>query len=282
SACTTRAGPRWRRASSTRCRVAPWRCAPPGPCLPTRSTPSPSRPCASGASTCAARRRPCSRTRPSGPRTPWSRWAAATRAPGTRARTTRTGSSTTPQARTSTPCARSATRSSAASGRCWPGSASTPWRERLVSRRRRTERDGLRTRRHRAAPAAGRVGERQGALRGGDGAVGGGGERQVGRAGAGGGQRELDGVGGGPVPGERRCDRAHLLVPGGEQEGGRAPVGLRADEVEPVVGVGELALAVGGHGAARVDVRVDERREGAGRLDDGVEVEPDLAQEAEV
>ena len=57
------------------------------------------------------------------------------------------------------------------------------------------------------------------------------------------------------VAGDRRRDRARLLVAGEQQEGRRAPVALHADRVEARLGMRELAVAVRRDGAAGMHVR---------------------------
>ena len=96
------------------------------------------------------------------------------------------------------------------------------------------------------------------------------------------GEDEVDLAGGLPVAGEGGDDGADLLVAGAQQEGRRAAVALHADDVDALVGVGELLDAVRRHRAARVHVRVDQRSERARCLDAVVEVEPQLGQQREV
>ena len=85
-----------------------------------------------------------------------------------------------------------------------------------------------------------------------------------------------------PVAGQRRDDRADLLVAGAQQEGRRAPVALHADNVDAGVGVRELVDAVRRHRPARVQVGVDQRRQRARRLDAIVELQAQLAQQRQI
>ena len=110
----------------------------------------------------------------------------------------------------------------------------------------------------------------------------GGAGREAAAAHAGLGEDELDLAGGLPVAVEGGDDGADLLVAGAQQEGRRAAVALHADDVDALVGVGELVDAVRRHRAAGVQVGVDQRSERARRLDAVVEVEPQLGQQREV
>jgi hypothetical protein len=64
--------------------------------------------------------------------------------------------------------------------------------------------------------------------------------------------------GAGAVAGQGGYHRADLLVAGGQQEGGSAAVALHPYDHVAGFGVGELGDTVGGHGAAGVDVGVDQ------------------------
>ena len=61
------------------------------------------------------------------------------------------------------------------------------------------------------------------------------------------------------VAGDRRDNRARLLVAGQQQEGRRAAVALDADGVEARLRMGELAMAVRRDRAAGVQVGIDQR-----------------------
>src|SRR5260370_18995505 len=52
-------------------------------------------------------------------------------------------------------------------------------------------------------------------------------------------QHQFDPAGGFPVAGERGDNRAHLLIPGEREEGGRASIALHPHDVEVLFGVGE-------------------------------------------
>ena len=95
-------------------------------------------------------------------------------------------------------------------------------------------------------------------------------------------QHELHPIGRLHVAGDRRRDRAHLLVAGQQQEGRRPPVALDADRVEAGLGMGQLAMAVRRHGAAGMLVRVDQRPERLGAFQPRIELEPQLARELQV
>ena len=84
------------------------------------------------------------------------------------------------------------------------------------------------------------------------------------------------------VAGDLGDDRAHLLVARRHQEGRRPSVGLRADDEEARLRMRELGRAVRRHGAAGVQVRVDQRRQRRRRLDRRIERHPQLAQHAEI
>ena len=84
------------------------------------------------------------------------------------------------------------------------------------------------------------------------------------------------------VAGEFGHDRAHLLIAGRHQEGRRATIGFRADDGEAGFGVREFGDAVRRHGAAGMEVRIDERRESRRCLDCRIELDAQLAQEGEV
>ena len=99
---------------------------------------------------------------------------------------------------------------------------------------------------------------------------------------AGFGQHELHLAGRGVVACDLGDDGAHLLVAGGHQEGRRAPVGLGADDEEAWLGMGQFLDAMRRHGAAGVDIRVDQRRKRGRRLDGGIEAKAQFAQEREV
>src|SRR5690606_13941739 len=92
-------------------------------------------------------------------------------------------------------------------------------------------------------------------------------------------EREVHAVGGGEVSGDRGGDGADLLVPGHGQERGGAAVGLHAHQVDALFGVGELAVAVRGDGAAGVLVRVDQRGQGGRGLQTLVQVQAQFVQE---
>ena len=62
-------------------------------------------------------------------------------------------------------------------------------------------------------------------------------------------------------------DRAHLLVAGSHQEGRRAAIGFAADDGEIGFGLRELGDAVRRHGAAGMEIRIDQRRQRRRRLD---------------
>ena len=74
----------------------------------------------------------------------------------------------------------------------------------------------------------------------------------------------------------------YLLIACGQEEGGRAAVGLRAHDDQPRLRVAELVDAVRGHRAAGMDVGVDERGEPGRRLDGRIERNADLAKERKV
>src|SRR5690606_6921885 len=77
-------------------------------------------------------------------------------------------------------------------------------------------------------------------------------------------------------------DRPRLLVAGEHQERGRAAVALRTHRVEAGLGMSQLRLAMRRHRAARVRVRVDQGSQAYRSLGHRVEVEPELAREAQV
>jgi hypothetical protein len=78
------------------------------------------------------------------------------------------------------------------------------------------------------------------------------------------------------VAGEGGHDRADLLVAGGQQEGGGAAVALHPHDHIAGFGVGELGDPVGGHGAAGVDIGVDERAQRGRALQTGLKGQPKL------
>lgn len=96
------------------------------------------------------------------------------------------------------------------------------------------------------------------------------------------GEGEFDAVGCFDVPGDGGDDGADLLVSGHGQEGGGAAVGLHADEVDALFGVGQFAVAVRVDGAAGMLVGVDQRGEVHRGLEAFVEAEADLGEEREV
>jgi len=105
---------------------------------------------------------------------------------------------------------------------------------------------------------------------------------QVGGADPGLGQVELDGVGGLAVPCDRGDHGADLLVTGGQQERRSAPAALGTGDVETLLRVCQLALAVRRDGAAAVEVGIDHGCELHRRLGGRVELDPDLAQHLQV
>ena len=73
--------------------------------------------------------------------------------------------------------------------------------------------------------------------------------------------------------------RADLLVSGCHQEGRRAAVGFGADNDETGLGMREFGDAVRRDGAAGMEIRIDQRRKLRRRLDGGVELDTQFAQE---
>ena len=80
------------------------------------------------------------------------------------------------------------------------------------------------------------------------------------------------------IPGEVGGHATHLLIAGECEEGRCATVGLRADDIEIRLGLGELAGTGRGDGTAGVDVRVDLGSDACDRLERAVEVGPELSQ----
>ena len=89
-------------------------------------------------------------------------------------------------------------------------------------------------------------------------------------------------AGGRVVAGDLGHHRAHLLVAGRHEEGRRAAIGLRADDVEAGFGMRELGRSVRRHRAAGMQVGIDQRRQRRRRLDRRVERHPQLAQHAKI
>ena len=84
------------------------------------------------------------------------------------------------------------------------------------------------------------------------------------------------------VPGEFGDDAADLLVAGQRQERRRPAVGLHPHQIEPWLGMGQLGDSVRRDGAAGVHVRVDLWGQPHRRLQDRVQLEPQLRQERQI
>ena len=68
------------------------------------------------------------------------------------------------------------------------------------------------------------------------------------------------------IAGDVGNDRAHLLVAGRHQKRRRASIGFRADDDEAWFGMGEFGDAMRRHGAAGVEIRIDQRRQSSAAL----------------
>src|SRR5699024_7190450 len=108
------------------------------------------------------------------------------------------------------------------------------------------------------------------------------GPTQIGGADTGLRQIQFHQVGSSTVPGQRRGDRADLLIAGSHQERWGASVALHADNVEARFRVGEFAFAVGTHGAAGVEFRVYQRAQCAGSFHNLVHIQAELRKDAQI
>ena len=80
------------------------------------------------------------------------------------------------------------------------------------------------------------------------------------------------------VPGKFCDDRAHLLIARGHQESWRAAIAFHSDDEEILFRVAEFDHAMRAHGAAGMQVGVDQRREGRRGFDHGIKREAQFGQ----
>ena len=81
---------------------------------------------------------------------------------------------------------------------------------------------------------------------------------------------------------DRSRDRPDLLIARHQQEGRRPPIALDTHCVEAGLGVRELAVAMRRHGAAGVDVRIDQRTKRPRALEPGIKLDPKLPRKRQV
>ena len=95
-------------------------------------------------------------------------------------------------------------------------------------------------------------------------------------------QIELDARGGFMIARERGGDRAHLLMPGREQESRRAAVALHAGDEEIGLRMRQLIRAMRANRAAAVQIGIDQRADAAGAFEPRIERQPYLPQHRKV